>query len=59
MKQNKYEKALIDNAKYLDTVTQSNGKILECAKLIIEDNKREAILLCKYISKLQNIIMFK
>ncbi len=51
MKQNKYEKALIDNAKYLDTVTQSNGKILECAKLIIEDNKREAILLCKYISK--------
>lgn len=52
MKQNKYEKALINNAIYLDTITQSNGKIVECAKSIIENHKEEeTVLLCKYISK--------
>ena len=51
MKQNKYEKNLIDNAKYLDTVTRSDGRIVDCAKLIIENNDKAAILLCKYIDK--------
>ncbi len=51
MKQNKYEKILIDNAKYLDTVTQSNGRIVDCAKSIIDNNNKAAILLCKYIDK--------
>ena len=50
MIENKYEKNLIDNAMYLDTVTQSKGKIVECAKTIIKNNKTEAILLCRYIS---------
>ena len=50
MIENKYEKNLIDNAMYLDTVTQSKGKIVECAKTIIKNNKNEAILLCRYIS---------
>lgn len=51
MKQNKYEKTLIDNATYLDAVTQSDGRIVECAKLIIANNDKEAIQLCKYINK--------
>ena len=51
MKQNKYEKNLIDNAKYLDTVTRSDGRIVDCAKLIIGNNDKAAILLCKYIDK--------
>ena len=51
MKQNKYEKNLIDNAKYLDTVTQSAGRIVDCANLIVDNNDKAAILLCKYIDK--------
>ena len=51
MKQNKYEKTLIDNATYLDAVTHSDGRIVECAKLIIDNNNKEAIQLCKYIKK--------
>ncbi|WP_373728018.1 AAA family ATPase [Bacteroides heparinolyticus] len=51
MKQNKYEKELIDNAANLDSVTQSNGRIIECVKLLIENHEKEAILLCKYINK--------
>ena len=35
---------------YLDTVTQSKGKIVECAKKNIENNKNDAKLLCRYIS---------
>ena len=51
MKINKYEKALIDSATYLDTITQSDGKIIECAKLVIGNNEKEAIRLCNYINK--------
>lgn len=50
MKPNKYEKALIDNAAYLDAVTNSDGKIIDCAKLVIENNDVGAILLCKYLN---------
>ncbi len=51
MKQNKYEKSLIDNATYLDAVTQSDGRIVDCTKLIIDNNDKEAVRLCKYIDK--------
>lgn len=50
MKLNKYEKALIDNATCLDSVTQSDGKIMDCAKLVIGNNEKEAIRLCNYIN---------
>ena len=50
MNHNQYEKALIDNATYLDTVTQGDGRIIDCAKLIIEHNDKEAIKLCQYIN---------
>ena len=49
MKINKYEKALIDSATYLDSVTQNDGKIIDCAKLVIGNNDKEAIRLCNYI----------
>lgn len=51
MKQNKYEKLLIDNATYLDAVTKSDSRIVDCAKNIIDNNDKEAIQLCKYINK--------
>lgn len=51
MKQNKYIKALIDNATYLDAVTQGGGQILDCAKLIIDNYDKGAVQLCKYINK--------
>ena len=51
MMQNKYEKNLIDNAKYFDAVTQSGGRIVDCAKSTIENNDKAAIQLCKYINK--------
>lgn len=50
MKQKQYEKALIDNATYLDTVIQGDGRIIECAKLITEHKDKEAIRMCKYIN---------
>lgn len=51
MKQNKYEKLLIDSATCLDTVIQSDGRIVDCAKNIIDNNNKETIQLCKYINK--------
>jgi len=51
MIENKYEKNLIDNAMYLDTVTQSKGKI----KLFHINNKyegKEFLAICSlYIGK--------
>lgn len=50
MKSNKYEKALIDNVAYLDAITHSDGKIIDCARLVIENNDKAAIQLCNYFN---------
>lgn len=46
---NKYERNLLDNCSYLDAVTQNDGRITNCARLIIEHNNDAAIMLCNYI----------
>lgn len=45
----KYEQDLLKNCSRLDAVTNSEGKITNCAKAIIENNKEAAKKLCRFI----------
>ena len=48
---NKYEQDLLQCCSTLDDVTNSDGKISDCARAIIENNEEASKKLCKIIEK--------
>lgn len=48
---NKYKENLLRYCSSLDAVTNSDGKITNCAKMIIENNKEASKMLCRFIEK--------
>ena len=51
---NKYEQNLLQISVNLDSVTNSGGVIVNCAKAIIDNNKDSAKILCKHIASAAN-----
>lgn len=51
---NKYEQTLLQICSNLDSVTNSGGVIVNCAKAIIDNNKNAAKILCKHIASATN-----